>query len=125
MKKRVRIPLRNVSQLLELAKKVRTKHLADGEASPLKVLDWTALNTVINEATEMEDLALTLKREKLRVYSQRAIRMEAVLGMVRSSRDLLTAVHPNAMKELGLWGFDVLENKVQLPEPDETNTVKA
>ena len=39
MKKRVKLPA-NSKQLLDLAKQVQQKHVADGEASPLLALNW-------------------------------------------------------------------------------------
>jgi hypothetical protein len=117
MKKRVKIPMQNAKALLDLAKKVREKHLTDGEASPLKVLNWGELNPMI-------DGALRLKREKLNTYQQRSRRLQAVLGMVRSSRDILTGVHSDEMKALGLWGFDVLDGKATLPVDQPVQAVK-
>ena len=68
MKNRVKIPRRNTSALLDLAKKVREKHVADGDASPLKVLNWEAISPMIDEALAIEEKALKLKREKLSIY---------------------------------------------------------
>lgn len=65
MKKRVIIPMQDAKALLDLAKKVREKHVADGEASPLKVLNWSELNPMIDGALETEEKAVRLKREKL------------------------------------------------------------
>jgi hypothetical protein len=124
MKKRVKIPMQDAKALLDLAKKVREKHLADGEASPLKVLNWGELNPMIDGALETEEKAVRLKREKLNTYQQRSRRLQAVLGMVRSSRDILTGVHSDEMKALGLWGFDVLDGKATLPVDQPVQAVK-
>ncbi len=124
MKKRVKIPMGDPAALLDLAKKVREKHLADGDASPLKVLNWAELSPVIDEALALEERALQLKREKLSVYQQRSRRLGLMASIVRNSRDILTGVHAVEMKTLGLWGFDVLDNRVTPPEPEEAKTEK-
>ena len=118
MKKRVKIPMQNAKALLDLAKKVREKHVADGEASPLKVMNWAELNPLLDEAMETEERALRLKREKLSIYQQRSRRLESVLSMVRNSRDILTGVHSTQMKTLGDWGFDVLDNRVAVTDEE-------
>jgi len=124
MKKRVKIPQQNPKELLELAQKLRAKHVADGDASPLKVLNWTELNPLIDSAIEVEDRALRLKREKLAIYQQRSRQLIALTNVMRNSRDILTGVHPAEMKALGLWGFDVLDNRVTISEPGEAKTEK-
>ena len=111
MKKRVRIPQQDPKALLDLALKLRAKHLADGEASPLKVLNWTEVNSLIDSAIEVEDRAIKLKREKLQMYELRSRQLITLANVVRSSRDVLTGVHRGEMKTLGLWGFDVFDNR--------------
>ena len=125
MKKRVKIPTRNAKGLLDLVKKVREKHLADGDASPLKVLNWAEIGPEIDAAIELEERALKLKREKLSVFQQRAHRLEVMTSLVRRSRDVLVGVHLDEMKTLGLWGFDVLEKRATDSDPEETTTEKA
>src|SRR5262245_47327745 len=121
MKKRVKIPMYNPSMLLELAEKIREKHVADGEASPLKVLNWEVVGAEIERALTSQQTALRLKREKLSAYQQRAHKMESVLRIVRRSRDILTGVHAEEMKALGAWGFDVLDTRENIPAgEDET-----
>jgi hypothetical protein len=118
MKKRVKIPMRNTKTLLDLAKKVREKHLADGEASPLKVLNWAEVSPMIDDVLEIEDRALRLNREKLLTYQHRRVQLSKLISVMRNSRDILTGVHSSEMKELGLWGYDVVEvrrNGTQLP----------
>ena len=116
MKKRVKIPHQNPKALLDLATKMRTKHLADGDASPLRVLNWTELNPMIDDALAVEDRALRLNREKLLTYQQRRMQLKKIERVMRNPRDILTAVHSDEMKMLGLWGYDVLENRTSSPE---------
>lgn len=121
MKKRVKIPKQDPKALLDLAKKLREKHLNDGEASPLKVLNWDEINPEIDEAIALEEKALRLKREKLSIYQQRSRRLQNVLRIVRNGRDVLTGVHSVEMKTLGLWGFDVMDNRVTVAHEEENN----
>ena len=124
MKKRVKIPARDPKALLDLANKVREKHVADGDASPLKVLNWDQINTAIDDAIAIEDKALKMKRDKLKFYQQRSRRMEAVVKVIRNTRDVLAGVHPDEMKALGEWGFDVLDNRTTSPEGEEPTPEK-
>lgn len=116
MKKRVKIPHQNPKALLDLATNMRAKHLADGEASPLRVMNWTELNPMIDDALAIEDRALQLNREKLLTYQQRRIQLKKIERAMRNTRDILTAVHSDEMKMLGLWGYDVLENRTSSPD---------
>jgi hypothetical protein len=109
MKKRVKIPRNKPSELLELAKKVQQKHLADGDSSVLKVLNWKDLGSVVDESFAAHEKAERLKREMLEAYQQRDLRLESVLGLLRDSRDVLTGAYSKEMKVLGQWGYDVAE----------------
>ncbi len=120
----MKIPVRDVKELLDLANKVREKHLADGDSSPLKVLNCDQINTTIDEAIAIEDKALKMKRDKLKLYQQRSRRMEAVVNVMRNTRDVLTGVHPDEMKALGAWGFDVLDNRTSHPEEEQQTSEK-
>lgn len=111
MKKRVKIPMQNVQELLALVKNARARHEADAESSPLKVLNWDVANSLINQAIATEERAQALKREKLNVFQQRSAQQKEMLKLVRSMRDVLTGVHNEEMKELGSWGFDVYEKR--------------
>jgi hypothetical protein len=114
MKNRIKIPMQDAKALLNLASKVREKHMADGDKSPLKVLNWEEIGPIIDDALATEVKALQLNREKLTTYQLRSSRLRAVLNIVRKSRDILTGVHDNdRIKELGHWGFDVIESRRQ------------
>jgi hypothetical protein len=115
MKKRVKIPTSKPTQLLDLAKKVQQKHLADGDASVLKVLNWKDLSPVIDESLAAHEKAESLKREMLEAYQQRDLRIESVVGLLRDSRDILTGAFKKEMKVLGQWGYDVAEVRSTKP----------
>ena len=122
MKKRVKIPTSNAQALLDLARKMREKHLTDGETSPLKIMDWNEVGPIIDAAIEADERALRLKREKLLMYQHRRRLLQDLTAFVRNSRDILTGVHSVEMKNLGLWGFDVLDNKTSDVKQDDMPT---
>jgi hypothetical protein len=124
MKKRVKIPMRNAKSLLNLAKQVRDKHMTDGDASPLKVLNWAIVGPIIDQALATDEKADQLKREKLKMFQQRQLQLQQLTDIVRDSRDILTGVYSKQMKVLGEWGFDVLDNRVTSSGEEEATQVK-
>ena len=118
MKKRVKIPMQNAKALLTLAKRVREKHLADGEASLLKPLNWQVVSPLIDQALAADEEAERLKREKLMKYQQRDVRLQPLLTLLRGSRDILSGVYNDEMKRLGEWGFDVMETRIEAITPE-------
>lgn len=118
MKKRVQIPA-NPSKLLDLAKKLQQKHVADGTSSPLNALDWTTTNSLIERISADHEKAERSRREMLEAYQQRSLSMNALTDFVRGVRDILTGVYPRQMKTLGQWGFRVLDNKSPVEETPE------
>lgn len=124
MKKRVKLPKDNPKALLDLAAKLRVKHRADGETSPLKVLNWAEIDFLIDDSIAVDDRAMRLKREKLLTFQLRNQRLKQLMNFVRNSRDILTGVHSDEMKTLGLWGYDVLESRSSarvVPAPERMN----
>jgi hypothetical protein len=119
MKKRVLIPVAP-AQLLELAKKVQQKHVADGSSSPLNALDWSAIDPLIEKVTADHERAERSRREMLEAFQQRSLRVTALTDFVRSCRDVLTGKYLRQMKTLGQWGFRVLDNKSPGEEIPET-----
>lgn len=109
MKKRVKIPRGNVAQVLTLAKRVRDKHVADGELSLLRTLNWQDLTPLIEDTIALHEKTEILKRDMLVSYEQRAERIARIVNFLRDSRDILAGNHRNEMKMLGKWGYDVME----------------
>ena len=107
--------MRNAKSLLNLAKQVRYKHMTDGDASPLKVLNWTVVGPLIDQALVIDEKADQLKREKLKMFQQRDQQLQQLTNVLRDSKQ---------MKVLGEWGFDVLDNRVASPDNAETAQVK-
>ena len=89
MKKRVKLPV-NPKQLVDLAKQVQLKHVADGNSSPLGVLDWQVAGPLIDKVFEDHSRAERLRREMLEAYQQRNLKIDALKDLVRSCRDVLT-----------------------------------
>lgn len=111
MKKRVTIPANNVKALLELAKKVQSKHVVDGANSMLNPLDWPMITPTIDDAIASHEKAEKAKRDMLEAYQQRDLRLATITEALRDSRDILTGVYKKEMKVLGQWGFEVLEGR--------------
>lgn len=105
---RVEIP-RNVEELLDLANDVRKKHLADGDASPLRTLqdyDWSVEGPNIELALAKHKEAEALRRQMELAYKERDKLMGNVEGIVKSSRDVLKGVFSKTPKKLGEWGYN-------------------
>lgn len=108
MKKRVEIP-NNANELLALANRVRDKHIADGDASVLKALNWTELQTVIDEAARLQEQIDLLKRTLVESYQQRDLKLQPVVRFLRNSRDILAGTYDTEIKKMGQWGYHVRE----------------
>jgi hypothetical protein len=127
MKMRVKIPVYNPSELLDLAQRVQAKHLAEGDASPLKILDWEEAARIIEEAVTEHEKAQRMRREMRQAFEKRDIKLIGVLNFLRGSRDILAGRYIREMRKLGAWGFDVLDvrrNTTDGVSPgDDTNGV--
>ena len=121
MKKRVKIPANRPTALLELAKRVRAKHHADGETSLLKILDWEEATTAIDEALINHEKAERMRREMREAYQQRDLRLRTIADTMRNSRDILSGVYKKQMKVLGQWGYEVLDARSQPTSSDHSN----
>ena len=108
-KMRVNIPS-NKKDLLDLAAKVNTKHLADATASPLLLLQditWAVEGPKLALALTKHNEAETLKLAMEQAYRERDLIMQNTETVVRNSRDLLTGINRENMKRLGEWGFSI------------------
>ena len=106
---------------MELAKRVRAKHHADGEASLLKILDWEEATTAIDEALINHEKAERMRREMREAYQQRDLRLRTIADTMRNSRDILSGVYKKQMKVLGQWGYEVLDVRSQPTSSDHSN----
>lgn len=121
MKKRVKIPANRPTALLELAKRVRAKHHADGEASLLKILDWEEVTITIDEALINHEKAERMKREMREAYQLRDLRLRHIADTMRNSRDILSGVYKKEMKVLGQWGYEVLDVRSRPTSSNDAN----
>jgi len=117
MKKRVKIPASNPAALLDLAKKVQSKHTADGDASLLKMLNWSEITPTLEAAVANHEKARQLKREMLEAYQQRNLKLQEIINALRDSRDILSGAYKKEMKVLGQWGYEVLDVRSFVGEP--------
>jgi len=110
MKKlRVPLPVRRSTEMLDLAKKVLDKHVADGDNSVLNKLDWPSIKASIEKAQQLNQEAETLRIQSAQRKIDRDSLLDEITTTVRSSRDILAGLHIRNMKNLGDWGFDVIE----------------
>jgi hypothetical protein len=101
---------RNLGQMLDLAVKVYGKHVADGNASQLKVLEgdpWTKVGPTIAPALAKHNEAEALKGKMEAAYRERDLLTPAIDAALKSSRNLLKALNTSNPKRLAEWGFDV------------------
>lgn len=117
-KKRVKIPA-NAAELVALARRVKDKHTAEGDASALRILNWQQVGPVIDESILLQEKASQLKRELLETYQKRDFRLEEVVKIMRASRDILTGKYGDEIKALGQWGYDVLDTRTVKPETEQ------
>ena len=119
---KVKIP-NNPDDLMLLLGKILAKHQADGANSPLKGLEMQLFETLLNIAgaanSEMQrlyDLAKieTGKRDNALGTMQTNQTLLYITGQIR---DLLLVIYKTNPRELGQWGFDVIEGEVSTPRP--------
>jgi len=106
---RIKMP-RNADDLLKLANLVYAKHTADGDKSPLNLLDdynWTNNGDKITQAQTLQNQAKQMEKDLEGLYKQRDLLLDPVDLTVKASRDLLLGVYKANYKKLGDWGFEV------------------
>jgi hypothetical protein len=108
-KMRVVIPV-NLVDMLALADKIYQKHLNDGANSPLLKLqsyDWAVAGPTIAPTLANHTEAVTLKVEAEQYYAERDLVIPSITAIIKASRDTLTGVYRQNMKNLHSWGFEV------------------
>ena len=114
-KNKVKFPV-NSKDLLDLAKKVQQRHLAEGAASPLSGLDWTVIGPLIDKVAEAHDRAEAARIEMHRSFQFRNLNLPAVKDAVRGFRDALTGKYMRERRVLAQWGFTVQDFSTVPPE---------
>ena len=106
---RINIP-KNPAEKIALAQKVNGKHVADGNTSPLKLMQgnsWDTVGPVADECYHVHGQAEEMSRKAEELYRQRDAMLLKIDDALKSSRDLLMGVYRSEPKKLGEWGFEV------------------
>ncbi len=103
---------RNPEELLKLADKVYTKHVADGATSDLNCLDSTAydlakVGPTIATCQDLHDLAEELKGKMEEAYRKRDALFTPIEEHVKGSSAYLKGKYAKQPKKLSNWGFEV------------------
>lgn len=121
---RVVIPS-NAIDLLQLAAAIYAKHLADGDASPLNMMQankWTDNGPKIAEGITYHNQAEELKGQASLKIGQRDLLVPDVNESVKASRDVLLGVFRNNPRELISWGFTVNDTPKAAKKPNSTTS---
>lgn len=116
---RIIIP-KSAKTLIDLAEKVLNKHGADGEQSPLKLMQsnsWETNGLKVAQALALHNEAEDLKKKSENLNKQRDLLLADVKESVKGSRDVLLGIYRTNPRELGTWGFEVNES-VSKPKTD-------
>ncbi len=106
---RINIP-KKPAELIGLAKRVNEKHLADGDSSPLKLLQknaWSEVGPITATCLKAHEDAEALSRQAEELYRKRDTLLVQIDAAVKASRDVLTGIYRDEPKSLGNWGFEV------------------
>jgi hypothetical protein len=116
---RITIPTKP-AELLELAKKIHDKHIADGVDSPLNAMqdyDWTTEGPKIAPCKQNHDDAEEAARKAEQHYRQRDIDLPAIKDIVRNSAAVLKSIYAKNPKVLGDYGLEVNDSKPSASKP--------
>ena len=133
--KKLRVPLPSFesTELLLLAKSILAKHILDGNQSVLDHVDWEAFKAAMEKADLYFHQAEELRMQSAQRIIDRNMQLEEVLTGVRCIRDILTGLNIKNMKNLGNWGFEVIEatapsakakTKAKQGKPEPETTIK-
>jgi hypothetical protein len=103
---------RNPEELLKLAGKVYSKHVADGATSDLNNLDagtydWSKVGPTIPICLAFHDEAEDYKTKMEEAYRKRDALLTSIDEHVKGSSSFLKGKYANQPKKLGNWGFEV------------------
>jgi hypothetical protein len=102
------------SDILDLAKKIYDKHIADGAESPLNAMkdySWAEDGPKIQPCKENNDNAELHAKKSEEMYRQRDIDMPAIKAIVKNSAALLKSIYAKNPKVLGDYGLIVDDSK--------------
>src|SRR2546430_2014509 len=104
----IKIPAKD-AELLDLAGKLKAKHVELGDASPLKGMDWDAFGPSIDKATDFHTQADKAHRQGEKFTEKRDKLMPDVADCVRSCRDVLLGLNRRNPRALADFEFVVNE----------------
>jgi len=119
---RVSIPT-NAADRLSLGASIYEKHLADGDASPLKAItshSWDSNGPRVATGLEQHKQAEDLKTKSELAYRKRDLELTEVDESIKASRDVLLGIYRDNPKELSQWGFSVSDTPRAAKKPSET-----
>lgn len=109
---RITIPT-NPADKLTLGESIYEKHLADGDASPLKSIishSWATNGPEVIKGLELHKQAEDFKTKSELAYRKRDLILNEVEESIKASRDLLMGIYRDNPKELSQWGFNVTDS---------------
>ncbi len=119
-KKNVRVEIpENPTELLDLAKKISNKHIADAANSPLKGIvdfNWSVTQPFIAPAQAKDAEAANFRKKAEEAIGERDKNIDQIKGSIKASRDVLLGLNKKNAKVLGQWGFAVSESVSAAPK---------
>ena len=103
----------NVTDMVNLAQKVYHKHTSEGATSPMNSIqgiDMEAFNALNLEILSIHNEAEDLRKRSEQLHGVRDNKLVILEDQLRQIKNLLKAIHKKNTKELGLWGFDVIDS---------------
>lgn len=110
---RIVIP-KNPAELLDLAKKIYDKHLADGAASPLNAMqdfNWATEGPKVGPCKTNHIAAEQAAKLAEQLYRQRDVDLPDVRAIVQNSSQILKSIYAKNPKILGDYGLVVDDTK--------------
>ena len=105
---------KNPAELLDLAKKIYDKHVADGAASPLNAqqdFNWSTEGPKVLPCKTNHIAAEQAAKLAEQMYRQRDVDLPAIKAIVQNSAQVLKSIYAKNPKTLGDYGFIVDDSK--------------
>jgi len=125
---RINVP-KNPGEVIKLAKAIKTKHTADGAASPLAGFDMADFGTKTTTADTENQKSEQSYRDAEKATQDRDLALGGdspvkgtVNWYVRAARDVLAGLNKGNEKKLGDWGFEVDDSPAAGNKPAPAKT---
>jgi hypothetical protein len=112
-----------VEEILELARLIFAKHVADGASSilhSLQVYSWTLIGPTVPQCLAKHQEWLALRSQANEAYELRKVMLPPIRKGVRATSKFLLGVYRATPTRLGDWGFVVVMGsgrpKVEIPQ---------